>query len=134
MLEPDVPEYLVDYCLVGDKRDDPNRASAPRAEQGIFHPDHPDGPGPTYAPRFEPFISVDVGAHNLTDGNLEAAHNQEIRRRTRVVRLFPNEASLLRLVSAMLAEKSEDWESGKAYINMEDEWPGENRLYRKDVA
>ena len=51
MLEPDVPEYLVDYCLVGDKRDDPNRASAPRAEQGIFHPDHPDGPGSTYAPR-----------------------------------------------------------------------------------
>ena len=45
--------------------------------------------------------------------------NQEIKRRTRVVRLFPNEASLLRLVSALLAETSEDWESGKIYLNME---------------
>ena len=44
--------------------------------------------------------------------------NQEIKRRTRVARLFPNEASLLRLVSAILAEKSEDWESGKIYLNM----------------
>ena len=45
--------------------------------------------------------------------------NQEIKRRTRVVRLFPNEAALLRLVSALLAETSEDWESGKIYLNME---------------
>lgn len=45
--------------------------------------------------------------------------NQEIKRRTRVVRLFPNEASLLRLVTALLAETSEDWESGKIYLNME---------------
>jgi len=46
--------------------------------------------------------------------------NQEIKRRTRVARLFPNEASLLRLVSALLAETSEEWESGKIYLNMED--------------
>jgi len=45
--------------------------------------------------------------------------NQEIKRRTRVARLFPNEASLLRLVTALLAETSEEWESGKIYLNME---------------
>ncbi len=45
--------------------------------------------------------------------------NQEIKRRTRVARLFPNEASLLRLVTALLAETSEEWESGKLYLNME---------------
>jgi len=45
--------------------------------------------------------------------------NQELKRRTRVARLFPNEASLLRLVTALLAETSEEWEAGKVYLNME---------------
>jgi putative transposase len=44
--------------------------------------------------------------------------NEEIRRRTRVANIFPNEQSLLRLVGAMLMEKSEDWETGKTYLNM----------------
>ena len=70
----------------------------------------------------------------LRTNNCAERLNEEIRRRTRVVRLFPNEASLLRLVSAVLAEKSEEWESGKVYLNMEDEWPEGNRFYRKDVA
>lgn len=47
--------------------------------------------------------------------------NREIKRRTRVANLFPNEASLLRLVTAVLAEVSEDWETGRIYINMEPE-------------
>jgi transposase-like protein len=42
--------------------------------------------------------------------------NQEVRRRTRVARLFPNEASCLRLVSAVLMEISDDWETGKVYL------------------
>jgi len=45
--------------------------------------------------------------------------NKEIRRRTRVATLFPNEASLERLVSALLVEISEDWETGRIYIGME---------------
>ena len=60
--------------------------------------------------------------------------NEEIKRRTRVARLFPNEESLLRLVSAILSEISEDWETGRVYLNMKDEWPEEKRIYRKDVA
>lgn len=42
--------------------------------------------------------------------------NKEIRRRTRVVTIFPNEASCLRLVSAILMEISEEWETGKTYL------------------
>ena len=54
----------------------------------------------------------------LRTSNAMERVNQEIKRRTRVARLFPNEASLLRLISALLAEISEDWESGKIYLNM----------------
>ena len=46
--------------------------------------------------------------------------NKQIKRRTRVASLFPNEASLLRLVSAIMMEISEDWEAGKRYLNMND--------------
>lgn len=45
--------------------------------------------------------------------------NKEIKRRTRVATLFPNEASLLRLASAVLSEISDEWETGKIYLNME---------------
>ena len=41
--------------------------------------------------------------------------NKEIRRRTRVVGVFPNEASCLRLISALLMEISEEWQIGKRY-------------------
>ena len=45
--------------------------------------------------------------------------SQEIKRRTRVVRVFPNEQSCLRLISAILMEVSEDWEYGKLYFRLE---------------
>jgi transposase-like protein len=44
--------------------------------------------------------------------------NREIRRRARVVSIFPNEAACLRLVSALLMETSEEWETGKTYLNL----------------
>jgi len=44
---------------------------------------------------------------------------REIRRRTRVAAIFPNEASCLRLVSALLMEISETWETGKIYLSLE---------------
>ena len=46
--------------------------------------------------------------------------NKEIKRRTRVATLFPNEESILRLVSALLMEISEEWETGRVYITNED--------------
>jgi len=45
--------------------------------------------------------------------------NREIRRRTRVVSIFPNEASCLRLVSALLMEISEEWLTGRTYLSFE---------------
>jgi putative transposase len=49
--------------------------------------------------------------------------NQELKRRTRVARVFPNEAALLRLITALLCETSDEWETGKIYLNMEHQNP-----------
>jgi putative transposase len=46
--------------------------------------------------------------------------NQEIKRRTRVVRIFPNREACLRLVTALAIEHSEEWVSGRRYLNMEE--------------
>ena len=45
--------------------------------------------------------------------------NQELKRRTRVVRIFPNRAALLRLVTALAMEQSEEWVSGRRYLDVE---------------
>ena len=52
--------------------------------------------------------------------------NEESRRRERVIRIFPNEASALRLIGALLAEQHEVWSTGKRYFDMAayDEWKG----------
>jgi len=55
----------------------------------------------------------------LRTTNMLERLNKEIHRRTRVATLFPNEASLLRLVSAVLAEVDEEWQTGKCYLNTE---------------
>lgn len=44
--------------------------------------------------------------------------NQEIKRRTRLVRVFPNEKSCERLVTAVLQEIHEEWVTGKVYLNL----------------
>jgi transposase-like protein len=51
--------------------------------------------------------------------------NQELKRRTRVAALFPNEDSLLRLVSALLCEQSDEWSTGKIYLNMNSTEPSQ---------
>ncbi len=56
----------------------------------------------------------------LRSTNMVERLNREIKRRTRIATLFPNEASLLRLVSAILSETSEEWETGKRYLPRED--------------
>jgi len=56
----------------------------------------------------------------LRTSNSAERLNQELKRRTRVVRVFPDEASLLRLVTALLMEQSDQWETEKTYLNMKD--------------
>ena len=45
--------------------------------------------------------------------------NKELKRRTRVVGIFPNEAACLRLISAIAMEISEEWLAGKAYLSFD---------------
>ena len=52
--------------------------------------------------------------------NMLERQNQELKRRTRVVRIFPNEQSCLRLVSALLMETSQEW-MGRVYLRMEED-------------
>jgi transposase-like protein len=82
------------------------------------------------APKLAAWLETDL-PEGLTVFGLPAAHrrkmrttnmleriNKELKRRTRVATLFPNEASTLRLVSAVLSEITEEWETGKIYLNM----------------
>ena len=52
----------------------------------------------------------------IRTNNITERLNREIRRRARVVSIFPNSASCLRLVSAILNETSEKWLTGKIYL------------------
>ena len=55
---------------------------------------------------------------NMKSTNMLERFNEEIRRRTRVVRIFPNEASCLRLVRALAVEQHERWQEDHRYLNM----------------
>ena len=46
--------------------------------------------------------------------------NEEIRRRERVIRIFPNRESVIRLLGALLMEQDEKWTTGKKYFDMEE--------------
>jgi len=56
---------------------------------------------------------------HLKSTNMLERLNQEIKRRTHVVRIFPNAASCLRLVRALAVETHEEWIEGTRYLNME---------------
>jgi len=56
---------------------------------------------------------------HMKSTNMLERLNEEIKRRTRVVRIFPNEASCLRLIRALAAETHEDWLEASRYLNME---------------
>lgn len=59
----------------------------------------------------------------LRTTNLPERVNEEIRRRQRVIRIFPNEAAAMRLIGAMLADKNDEWlASSHRYLNMTEYW------------
>jgi len=63
--------------------------------------------------------------------------NEEIRRRERVIRIFPNEASVIRLIGALLIEQHEKWITGKKYFIMDEYYDPkkENKKYLiKNIA
>jgi len=63
----------------------------------------------------------------LRTTNMVERLNEEVRRRERVIRIFPNEDSAVRLIRALLAEQHETWSTGKRYLDMADflEWKQE---------
>jgi putative transposase len=69
----------------------------------------------------------------LRTTNMMERLNEEVRRRERVIRVFPNDASALRLIGALLAEISESWQE-KIYFDMSDyhEWIAEKRTAKKE--
>jgi transposase-like protein len=59
----------------------------------------------------------------LRSTNMQERLNEEIRRRERVIRIFPNDDSALRLIGALLAEQHEIWQE-RRYLDMDEfaEW------------
>ncbi len=53
--------------------------------------------------------------------------NEELKRRTRVVRIFPNREAVERLVTALVMEQSEEWVSGRRYLTMDPFWEERRR-------
>jgi transposase-like protein len=64
--------------------------------------------------------------------------NQELKRRSRVIRIFPNEESCIRLLGTLCMEQSEEWQTGRRYLKKQDDpdqdsderwiWPEELNL------
>lgn len=71
----------------------------------------------------EGLTCFDFPAHHwkkIRTNNLVERINKELKRRTRVIQVFPNEAACERLITSLLIEQSEAWLSGNSYLNMED--------------
>src|SRR5215213_9464188 len=66
--------------------------------------------------------------------NGQERFNQEIKRRTRVVRIFPNRRACLRLVTALAVEQSEEWVTGRRYLDMRELVEEQRREEERRVA
>jgi len=66
--------------------------------------------------------------------NMAERTNEEIRRRERVIRIFPKDASATMLVGAYLQELSEEWISGRRYMDMTEFREAKAEQERKETA
>jgi len=64
-----------------------------------------------------------------TTNNLER-FNEEIRRRTRVIRIFPDEKAFFLLIFALCIEQNEEWQDGRRYKRCEPLYEGENEILK----
>ena len=60
-----------------------------------------------------------IDQRKIASSNMIERLNKEIRRRTRVVGIFPNEASYVRLVCSYILEYAEDWAYERVYLSPE---------------
>lgn len=70
----------------------------------------------------------------LRTTNMQERLNEEVRRRERVVRIFPNDDSAWRLIGALLAETNEQWQS-RRYLDMDEfnEWLADREAAKSNV-
>ena len=70
----------------------------------------------------------------LRTTNMQERLNGEVKRRTNVIRIFPNDDSALRLIGALLAETNEQWVT-RRYLDMDEfnEWLAEKELTKTNV-
>jgi len=120
-LPPSLPQEEVSAELRG-VFNAPNRAEADRLLDLMVKKYAPT------APRLVSWLEANVPegltvfdfpvAHRrrLRTNNMPERLNREIKRRTRVATLFPNENSLLRLATAVLMETDEEWQTEKRYL------------------
>ena len=64
------------------------------------------------------FAFPEAHRRRLRTTNVLERFNEELKRRTRVVRIFPNPDACLRLVSALCLEQSDEWVAGRVYLDM----------------
>lgn len=69
----------------------------------------------------------------LRTTNMVERLNEEIRRREKVLRIFPNEAAAFRLLGALLAEQHEVWSTGRKYLNMDDYWQWRKLTHQEEA-
>ena len=65
------------------------------------------------------FNFKEIDHRKISSTNILERLNREIRRRTKVVGIFPSMDSYIRLVTSYMIEYSEDWSSSRSYINPE---------------
>jgi putative transposase len=71
----------------------------------------------------------------LRTTNMQERLNEEVRRRERVIRIFPNDESAWRLIGALLAEYNEQWQA-RRYLDMDEfnDWVAENATAKSNVV
>lgn len=71
----------------------------------------------------------------LRTTNMQERLNEEVRRRERVIRIFPNDESDWRLIGALLAEQNEQWQA-RRYLNMDEfnDWLAEHHTEKYNVV
>lgn len=71
----------------------------------------------------------------LRTTNMQERLNEEIRRRERVIRIFPNDESAWRLIGALLAEQNEQWQS-RRYLDMDEfnDWLADREAEKSNVV
>lgn len=70
----------------------------------------------------------------LRTTNMLERFNEEIRRRERVIRIFPNVAAAWRLIGALSCEQHEQWSTGRLYVNMDEFFAWKRTLERPAMA